>query len=103
LSIARLNLTALIDDSMTPLIRHIALPAIAPLLFFAVAATPVEVLGCRTRGLLAFAIALLSALGGLAAAVMALRGRMRGDRHSHWWAASALVLAIPAVGLLILA
>jgi lysylphosphatidylglycerol synthetase-like protein (DUF2156 family) len=86
-----------------PVIRHILYPAITSVLFFAVAATPVEALGCRTRGLLAFAIALLSVLAGVGAAVMALRGRLRGDRHSHWWAASALVLAIPAVALIILA
>jgi len=83
--------------------RHIILPFLAPLLFFAVAATPVEVLGCRTRGLLAFAIALVSVLAGLAAAIMAIKGRLRGDSHTHWWIGSALILAIPAVSILILA
>ncbi len=86
---------------MSPLLRHILLPAIAPLLFFVVAATPVEVLGCRTRGLLAFAIALASVLAGLGAAIMAVRGRLRSEPNTGWWIASALVLAIPAVVLLI--
>ena len=86
-----------------PVIRHILYPAIASVLFFAVATTPVDVLGCRIRGLIAFAIALLSVLAGVGAAVMALQSRLRGDRHSYWWVASALVLTIPAVGLLILA
>lgn len=88
---------------MSPLFRHILIPAVTPLLFFVVAATPVEVLGCRTRGLLAFAIALASVLAGLGAAIMAVWGRLRGAPNTHWWAVSALVLAIPAVALIILA
>lgn len=88
---------------MTPLLRHILLPAVVPALFFAVAATPVEVLGCRTRGLLAFIIALVGVLAGLGAAVMALKGRIRVDRHAIWWIASSVILAIPAVAVLIIA
>ncbi len=88
---------------MSHIQRHIILPFLAPLLFFAVAATPVHVLGCRTRGLLAFAIALVSVLGGLSAAIMAIKGRLQGDSNSHWWIGSAMILAIPAVSLLILA
>jgi hypothetical protein len=83
--------------------RHVILPFLAPLLFFSVAATPVEMLGCRTRGLLAFAIALVSVLAGLGAAIMAIKGRVQGDLYSHWWIGSAMILAIPAVSLLILA
>ena len=83
--------------------RHILLPSLAPLLFFAVALTPVHVLGCRTRGLLAFAIALVSVLAGLGAAIKAVKGRVRGDSQTLWWMGSALILAIPAVGALILA
>jgi hypothetical protein len=79
------------------------LPAIAPILFFGVAATLVDVLGSKTRSLLAVIIAFASVLGGLASAIMALTGRLRGDRQSHWWVGSALVLAIPAIGLVILA
>jgi hypothetical protein len=83
--------------------RHIALPAIAPVLFFAVAATPVDMPGCRARGLLAVIIAFAGILCGLGAAIMAITGRLRGDKQSHWWIAGALVLAIPAIGLIILA
>ena len=91
------------ETRMSPPFRHIVLPAIAPVLFFIVAATPVEVFGCRTRGLLAIAIALTSVLAGLGAAILALKGRMRGDTQSIWWIATALILAIPAVSALILA
>jgi hypothetical protein len=60
------------------------------------------VLGCRTRGLLAITIALVSVLAGLGAAILAVKGRTRGDTQSIWWIATAFILAIPAVGVLIL-
>ena len=83
--------------------HHIILPAIIPALFFAVAAMPVDVPGCRARGMLAGLIALAGALAGLGAAIKGLKGRLRGDPHSHWWVISALVLAIPAVAVVIIA
>jgi uncharacterized membrane protein len=87
---------------MAPFLRHIALPAIAPILFFGVAATPVDVLSCKTRGLLAVIIAFASVLGGLASAIMALKGRLRGHRL-RTGGSKALVLAIRAIGLILLA
>ena len=83
--------------------RHILLPAIAPLLFLVVATMPVDVLGCRNRGLLAVAVAFLSVLAGLISAVAGVRGRMKGDSSAHWWATSALILAVPALLLILLA
>lgn len=83
--------------------RHILLPAFAPVLFLVVATTPVDVLGCRNRGLLAIAIAFLSVLAGLGTATAGVRGRMRGDPAANWWATSALVLALPAVLLILFA
>jgi hypothetical protein len=88
---------------MTLIQRHILLPSIAPLLFFAVAVTPVQVLGCRTRGLLALAIAFISVLGALGLAFRALKGRMQGDPDTKWWIISSVILAIPAIGMLLLA
>jgi hypothetical protein len=83
--------------------RHILLPAFAPVLFLVVATTPVDVLGCRTRGLLAMAIAFLSVLAGLVSAVAGVRGRIKGNPDANWWATSALVLAAPAVLLIVFA
>lgn len=83
--------------------RHVILPSLAPILFFAVAATPLHVIGCRTRGLLAITIALISVLAGLAAAIRAIKSRLQGDSQAGWWIGSALILAIPTVGVLILA
>ncbi len=87
---------------MTSFTRHILIPAIIPVLFFGVAATPVEWLGCSTRGLVAIIIAFIGVLAGLAAAIMALRGRLRGEKQSIWWVATALVLSIPAIAVLFL-
>jgi hypothetical protein len=83
--------------------RHILLPAGAPLLFLVVATTPVDVLGCLTRGLLAVAIAFLSILAGVGAAIVGARGKIQGNPDANWWATSALVLAIPAVLLILFA
>jgi len=74
-----------------------------PAIFFRVAFTPVDVLGCRTRGLLALMIALLSGLAALSAAVIGMKGKMRGDRDALWWMLSVLVLTIPVIAMIILA
>ncbi len=83
--------------------RHILLPAFAPLLFLVVATTPVDALGCVTRGLLAVAIAFLSVLAGLVSAFVGVRGMRKGNPDANWWATSALILSVPAVLLIIFA
>jgi hypothetical protein len=83
--------------------RHVLLPAFAPVLFLVVATTPADVLGCLTRGLLAVAIAFLSILAGLGAALAGVRKKMRDEPDAHWWATSALILAVPAVLLIVFA
>ncbi len=59
--------------------------------------------GGRTRGWIALLIALVSGLAAIGAAPMGLRGQMRGDTDALWWAATAIILAIPVVALLIVA
>jgi len=88
---------------MKRIIYHILIPTIMPMVFFRIAMLPVEVWGCRTRGLIALLLAVVSGLAAIGAAVMGLRGRMRGDTDALWWAASAIILTIPVVALLILA
>jgi len=82
--------------------RHIILPALAPAAFLLVAATPVETLGCFTRGLMALTIAMVSVISGLILAVKGHLGRWRGDPDAHWWVLSAIILAIPPAALLVL-
>ncbi len=88
---------------MKRIVYHLILPAIMPVLLFAVALTPVEVLGCFFRGLIAMLIALASGLAALAAAIMGLKRRVEYDKNSVWWVLSTLILVIPVIVMVILA
>lgn len=88
---------------MKRILYHIIVPAIIPAAFFVVAAMPVEVLGCRNRSLIAVLIALIGALASLGAVIMGLFGKVRGKPSAGWWVLSALMLAIPAVVIIIIA
>ncbi len=88
---------------MNRLISYILIPAIMPAFFFLIALSPIEVLGCRTRGLLALLIAFVSGLAALVTAITGVKGRMRGDANSKWWIMSTLVLAIPVVAMIVMA
>ena len=78
-------------------IRHFLIPMMVTAIFFAVAALPVEILGCRNRGLIAAGIALAAGILGIVAAVRAVLGKVRGDAGTSIWMASALIFAIPAI------
>ena len=78
-------------------IRHCVIPLTVTAIFFAVAVMPVEILGCRNRGLIAVGIALAAGILGIVAAARAVLGKMRGDAGSSMWVASALIFAIPAI------
>jgi len=96
---------------MKRIVYHVILPAIMPVLFFVVASTPVEVLGCLVRGLIALLIALMSGLAALGAAVIGVKGgvkggakgRVRHDRNRMWWVVSTLILVIPVIAMLLMA
>lgn len=66
-------------------------------IFFAIAALPVEVLGCRNRGLLAALVAIAAGVMAIVAAVRALKGKIRGEANSSLWMARAVIFAIPAI------
>jgi hypothetical protein len=83
--------------------RHVIYPALMPLLFFAVALSPINLLGCRTRGLLALVIALACGIAALFSAIKALKGRWKGDADSQWWMITTLILTIPVVAMIIMA
>jgi hypothetical protein len=55
---------------------HAIIPAIMPGLFFMVASTPVEVLGCIARGLIALLIVWISGLGALVVVTIGVRERV---------------------------
>jgi uncharacterized membrane protein YjfL (UPF0719 family) len=82
---------------MKHILNHLIIPAMVPAIFLLVASTPVEVLGCRNRGLMAVLIAIMGALFGVGAAIKGAMGKARGNPNANWWLASTLILAIPAV------
>ena len=77
-----------------PLVRHVALPAIAPAALIGLYFTPVLLFGCVNRGLLAVAVALVSAIGAFVTIGMAFRLRARGE-PSGLWIVSAAILTSP--------
>jgi hypothetical protein len=83
--------------------RHFLVPLILIVAFFGVAFSPVSLLGCRIRGLLAFGLALASGILAILAALRAIRGRLRGEKDSVWWIVTAMLCAVPLVAMLRLA
>lgn len=81
----------------------ILLSAIMPLAFFIIAMIPVQVIGCRNRGILALLIALSSGIAAVVTSIIGLRERMRGNPDASRWIVSTLILTIPVVALIILA
>ncbi len=79
------------------ILHHVIIPAILVALFLLIVSTPVEVIGCRNRGVIAVAMALAGAFFGLGAVIKGLMERIRGDSTSIWWITSALILMLPAL------
>ncbi len=88
---------------MKRIVYHVIIPAVMPALFLAVASTPVEVLGCRLRGLLALLIAFISGLAALGATIVGAKGRVRHDQNTIWWVTSTLILVIPVIAMIVMA
>jgi len=88
---------------MRHIVYHILIPAALTVAFFIIALMPVEVLGCRTRGLIAVLIAFVSGLVALGTAVMGVKEKARGDTNTAWWITSTLILMIPVIALIVLA
>ena len=82
---------------MTKITKHIMIPANVTVIFFVIAALPVDVLGCRNLGLIAASIAIGAGLLGIIAAVRAIICKLHGDTTSSLWMVSALILAVPAI------
>ncbi|HTG12478.1 MAG TPA: hypothetical protein VK746_16910 [Candidatus Eisenbacteria bacterium] len=78
------------------LLRHVALPAVAPAAVIGLYFTPVLLFGCVNRGLLALAVVLLSAGAAFVTVGIGLRERARG-RSSARWLISTVILTTPLV------
>ena len=88
---------------MKRIVNHIIIPIMMPVLFLIIASTPIEVLGCALRGLIAVLIALISGLAAFVTVIVGLRGRIRQDKNSVWWVLSTLILVIPVIAMIVLA
>jgi len=83
--------------------RHVLFPALLPLAFLALVLMPVEVIGCRNRGILALVIALTSGGAAIACSIRALKLKRLGSPDSARWVVSSLILTVPVVALIVLA
>jgi len=81
-------------------LRHLVLPALAPIAIVGLYFTPVSLIGCANRGLLALAVAAVATVAAVVCVTFAFRTRGRSDRADLWWAVSALVLTLPLALLL---
>ncbi len=88
---------------MKRILAHVGPPLVAAGLFFGVALTPVQVFGCRNRGLLALIVALASLLAALTCTIVATVKKGRGDKAFVWWVLSSMLFLVPVVGLILLA
>jgi Na+-driven multidrug efflux pump len=77
-------------------VKHIVRPALAPAAIIGFYFTPVSLIGCVNRGLLALAVVLLAA-----AAYVAIRQGRRSsrpqDRSSIWRLISTAILILPLI------
>lgn len=88
---------------MNQSVKIYAIPAAIVILFFINAFTPVEVLGCFTRGLVAFTIAMISGIAAFVTAIIAIKKGYAKDPAGTQWILLTLILAIPSIALLYLA
>lgn len=79
---------------------HILMPTIAPAAIVGLYFTPVTLIGCANRGLLAVAVALISAVAAFVTVAIAIRCGARGDSSSTWWILSTVILMLPIALLL---
>jgi hypothetical protein len=93
--------TAIAQDpgNLTLALRHVALPALAPLSLVALYFTPLTVISCRDRGWLALGVVGVSTIAALICAAVAVRASVRSGGAARW-VLSAAILALPAALLL---
>lgn len=75
-------------------VRHVALPAAAPLTLVALYYTPLTVVGCAERGLLALAVTAAATVAAFGCIALGFRARARSDELSRWWVLSAAILTL---------
>lgn len=79
---------------MNRILGHVVLPALAPAALIVLALTPLTVVGCAPRGLLALGIALISAAAAFVSLYFAWRAG-RGTSAANWWVLSGVICTVP--------
>jgi len=82
---------------MSPIIKHIALPAIAPAAIVALYFTPLSIISCVNRGWIALAIVFVSLIAGIVLGLYAIRVRRQDPESRWWWIGSMAILMLPAL------
>ena len=80
---------------MNAVVKHIVLPAAAPIAIVGLYFTPVLVFGCVNRGLLAVAIVFVSAVAACVTTGKGVRAKAQGLPTANWWLLSTLILVMP--------
>lgn len=69
----------------------------APALLVGLYFTPVALVGCVNRGLMALAVVLISAVAAFITVGIAIRLGIKKDPSSRWWILSTIILTLPLV------
>ena len=77
-------------------VGHVLLPLLPSAVLYGLYVTPLSVIDCPTRGLIAGITIIATLLGGIAAAALGLRARSVGG-PPLWWMVSALLCLLPAL------
>ncbi|PKN23785.1 MAG: hypothetical protein CVU64_23675 [Deltaproteobacteria bacterium HGW-Deltaproteobacteria-21] len=77
--------------------KHILLPALAPAAVVGLYFTPVTLVGCANRGLLALGVVLVSLVAGIVTGFTTIK-TCQMDYSSRWWSIATMsILALPAL------
>jgi hypothetical protein len=79
------------------IVKHVALPALASVAVVGLYYTPLSVISCATRGLIALAIVAASLVAAVVVALFGVTARARGGDVSVWSLVSIGILVVPAL------
>ena len=82
---------------MNKVAAHLALPFVGAAAIAGLYFTPVSLIGCANRGLLAITVVFLSLGAAFVTVGRALRLSRRDRQGSRWWIVTTVILLIPAV------
>lgn len=82
---------------MNRVLPHVVLPGLATLMIVGLYLTPVTVIPCLARGLMALAVVSVALVAALVTVSIGVSKRIKGQPDSSWWILSTVVLILPAL------